>query len=130
MPRQLQVRRRGRMQRGAPVRTFGTADLRVNVELDCIDQGYEPCQQRLMGWMLKVRVQGGVVLEQHDASEGVALSSRRDIRSHMGLKQSGNYALEGADVFSGPVLLGFRGRRLPLKREHVKDFSGLALSSG
>jgi hypothetical protein len=105
------------------------SDLRVKVELDCIDQGYEPCQQRLMGWMLKIRGEGRLVLEQHDASEGVALSSRRDVWSHMSLNKSRDYALEGAYIFPGPVLLSFRGLWLPLKREHVKDSSGLALSS-
>lgn len=83
-----------------------------------------------MGWMLKICVQGGLVLEQHDASEGVALSSRRDIRSDMSLKEPGDYALEGADIFPGPILLSFRGLGLPLKREHVKDARGLALCSG
>jgi hypothetical protein len=105
------------------------SDLRVKVEFDCIDQGYEPCQQGLMGWMLKIRVQRGVVLEQHDASEGVALSSRRDIRADMSLKKSGDYALEGADFFSGSILLGFRGPGLPLKRERMKNYGGIALSS-
>ena len=47
----------------------------------------------------------------------------------MSLKEPGDYALEGAYIFPGSILLSFRGLRLPLKREHVKDSGGLALSS-
>lgn len=71
--------------------------------------------------MLNIRIEGCFVLELHDAAEGIAFASRRDIWAHMGLKKSGDYALESGNLFRGSVFLSLGCAWLPLKREHMKD---------
>ena len=60
-----------------------------------------------MSGVLEVCLKGGLILEVHDATKCVALSSRRNIWSQMGLKKSGNYALESGDLLLGSILLSF-----------------------
>jgi len=81
-----------------------------------------------MSRVLEICVKGRLILEMHEATKCVALSSRRNICSQMGLKKSRNHPLKSADFFLGSILLSFRCPWLPLKCEHVKD-SGLALGS-
>jgi len=80
-----------------------------------------------VGRMLNVCAQRGFVFELHDAAEGVALSSRRDVWADVGLEESGNYALEGEDVFSGSFDLSVGCAGLPLKGEDVEDGGGMGL---
>src|SRR6476659_294104 len=71
--------------------------------------------------MLHICVEGRFVLELHHAAEGVAFSARRNVGAYVGLKESGDYALEGGNLSLGSFDLCFRGSRLPLKGEDVKD---------
>ena len=59
-----------------------------------------------MRGMLHVGVKRGLILELHDAAEGVALPSRRNVWPYMSLQKSGDLPLESSDVFGGSVLLG------------------------
>lgn len=77
--------------------------------------------------MLKIGFKRRLVFELHDAAEGIALSSRRDVWAHVGLKQSGDHALEGGDFTSGSILLSVGCPGFPLKCEGVKDSGGLGL---
>ncbi len=73
-----------------------------------------------MRGMLHVGVKRGLILKLHDAAEGVALSSWRNVRPYMGLQKSGNLPLETSDFFGSSVLLGLRCIGLPVKGEYVK----------
>lgn len=97
------------------------------VQFDCVDKRDEPRQKRLMGWMLKVRVQRGLVLELHDAAKRIASSSWRDVLADGGLKKSWDYPLKSGNVFPGPLLLSFGCSWFPLKRKHVKNSDGRSL---
>jgi hypothetical protein len=97
------------------------------VQFDCVDERDEPRQKRLMGWMLKVRVQRGLVLELHDAAKRIASSSWRDVLADGSLKKSWDYPLKSGNVFPGPLLLSFGCSWLPLKRKRVKNSDGGSL---
>jgi hypothetical protein len=73
--------------------------------------------------MLNIRVERCFVLELHYAAKRIALSSRRNILAHMGLKKSRDEPLESGNFFRGSVLLSFRCPLFPLKCEYVKKHS-------
>jgi len=73
--------------------------------------------------VLNVSVERRFVLELHYAAEGVALSSRRNVRAYVSLKKSGNLSLESSDLSRRFFLLSFRCIWLPLKCEYVEDSS-------
>jgi len=71
----------------------------TKVQFYCIDQWYEPRQERLMRWMSNIRVERCFVLEQHYAAKRIAFASRRNILAHMGLKKSRDEPLESGNLF-------------------------------
>jgi len=80
-----------------------------------------------MCWVHKVRFQGSLILEPHDAPKRIALPPWGDIWAHMGLKKSGNHPLESTNIFPGSFLLSVRCSLLPLKGEYVENSSGFVL---
>ena len=82
-----------------------------------------------MRGMLNVGRKRCLILELHDAAERIALSSRGNVGSHMRLKKSGDYPLEGTYLFRGTIPISFGHSLLPLKSEYVKDCTGRALRS-
>jgi len=83
-----------------------------------------------MGRMLNIGVQGGFVLEFHDAAERVSLAAGRDVCTSVGLQESGDHALKGKDVFLPSLFLSVGRSRLPLKGEYVEDSGGVGLCTG
>lgn len=81
-----------------------------------------------MRGMLNIGIQRGLILEAHDATEGITFSPRRNVRAYVGLKKSRDLSLEGSDVFGRSVFLGFGGIRFPLKCKYVKDSSRMVSS--
>jgi hypothetical protein len=112
----------------APAETF-TEHSGAKVQFYCLNQRNQPCQECLMCRVLNVGVEGSFVLELHDSAECISFSSRRNIWSYMGLKESRDYPLEGGNLFCGSVLLRLRCSRLPLKYEYVKNARRFAFRS-
>jgi len=77
--------------------------------------------------MHKVRFQGSLILELHDAPKRIAPPSRGDIWANMGLEKSGNHPLESTNIFPGSFLLNVRYSSLPLKGEYVENSNGSVL---
>ena len=95
------------------------------VQFDGIDQRYQPGEKRLMRRMLRIRIQRCLVFELHDADEGVALSSRRDVGANVSLNKSGDLPLKRDYLSSSSFFLLFRGPWLPLKTKNVKGASSV-----
>ena len=79
--------------------------------------------------MLHISIKRRLVLELHDAAKCIALSSRRNVWAHMGLKKSRDYSLESGNLFRSSVFLGFGGSWLPLKCEYMENAGGLTFRS-
>src|SRR5579864_7709892 len=71
----------------------------AKVQFYRVDQRNKPCQQCLMCRVLNVGVEGCFVLELHDAAKRIAFSARRNIGSHVGLKESRDYPLVSGNFF-------------------------------
>ena len=80
--------------------------------------------------VLDIGVKRGLILELHDAAEGVALSARRNVGAYMGLQKAGDLALESGDFFGRSVFLGLGYIGLPVESKNVKDVAGSVFSHG
>lgn len=95
--------------------------LGAKIQFDGVDQGDEPGEEGLVGGMLDVGVERGLIFELHDAAEGVALAARRNVGADVGLEKAGDFSLECGDVCCGFLFLRVGGVGLPLEGEDVED---------
>jgi hypothetical protein len=97
--------------------------LRLEVELNGIDERDQPLEQRLVHGMRGVGIGGGFFGEGHEAAKRVSLATRREIVAHMHIDEAWDVATEGEDVVGGADFVGVCGLWFPAKSKDVDEHS-------
>ena len=87
--------------------------LRLEIQLDRVDQRHQPLNQRHVSRMSGIGVGRRLVGEPHNPAKVYPWPSRREIRAHMHVDQSDDVAAKSKDLLeamalSAPVACGFQ----------------------
>src|ERR1700761_1557996 len=91
------------------------------VHFDGLDERHQPVEEGLVYWMRSVGLERRAAFELHHTAELISLGARRDVFADPGFKQTGDGALQVANLNGGALFLFGCDSGLPAKGEGVDE---------